>query len=132
MRSCGAGVAVQSVAYCADVNFFAVTDCFKPRSDAACALLRPSARLSAKLANSTVNHSHAVMPRMKPAGASPWPRNACTNRIVVKMLPMYTTNMTGLRTCTAGESLRNESAMAGPISVESNRVNDLRTMADLQ
>ncbi len=30
------------------------------------------------------------------------------------MLPTYTTNMTGLRTCTAGESLRKESATAGP------------------
>ena len=44
---------------------------FRPRSDAACALLRPSASASAKLANSTVNHSHSAMARMKPAGASP-------------------------------------------------------------
>ena len=45
-----------------------------PRSAAACALLRPSASASAKLANSTVNHSQSATARMKPAGASPWPR----------------------------------------------------------
>ena len=44
------------------------------------------------------------------------------------MLPTYTTNITGLRSCTLGESLRNESAMAAPMSVESNNASDLRTM----
>jgi hypothetical protein len=44
---------------------------FWPRSDAACALLRPSAIASAKLANSTVNHSHSAMARMNQVGASP-------------------------------------------------------------
>jgi hypothetical protein len=128
LRSCGAGVAVQSVRYLAARNFLALMDCFKPRSDAACALLRPSASASAKLANSTVNHSHADTANMNPAGASPWPRRACTNRTLVRMLPMYTTNITGLRTCTAGESLRKESATACPTSAESNRLRDLRTI----
>mmetsp|Transcript_6603 Transcript_6603/g.27384 ORF Transcript_6603/g.27384 Transcript_6603/m.27384 type:complete len:543 (-) Transcript_6603:997-2625(-) len=41
---------------------------FRPRSDAAWALLRPSARASAKLANSTVNHSHTVTAMTKPFG----------------------------------------------------------------
>ena len=41
---------------------------------AACALLRPSASASAKLANSTVNQSHSATARMNPAGASPLPR----------------------------------------------------------
>ena len=45
-------------------SFLALMDCFKPRSEAACALLRPSASASAKLANSTVNHSHAAMAKM--------------------------------------------------------------------
>ncbi len=58
------------------------------RSDAACALLRPSASASAKLANSTVNHSQSAMARMKPAGASPLPPSAWKNRTVVRMLPM--------------------------------------------
>ena len=39
---------------------------------------------------------------------------------------MYTTNITGLRTCTLGESLRKESLMAGPTSAESNKDNDWR------
>ena len=41
--------------------FFAITVCFKARSEAACALLRPSASASAKLANNTVNHSHKLI-----------------------------------------------------------------------
>ena len=53
---------------------------FSARSDAACALLRPSASASAKLANSTVNHSHSAIARMKPAGASPLPPRACTQQ----------------------------------------------------
>ncbi len=43
------------------------------RSASACALPRPSAIASAKLANSTVNQSQSEIARMKPAGASPWP-----------------------------------------------------------
>ena len=38
-------------------SFLAQVSLRRPRSDAACALLRPSASASAKLANSTVNHS---------------------------------------------------------------------------
>src|SRR3984885_4918795 len=128
LRSCGAGVAVHSVRYLTAFSFLALMDSFSPRRLAACALLRRSASASAKFANSTVNHSHAAIPNMKPAGASPWPRTACANMTVVKRLPMYTTNMTGLRTCTAGESLRNESAIAGPMSSESNNLRVLRTM----
>ncbi len=41
------------------------------RNASACALPRPSAIASAKLANSTVNHSHTATLRMNPAGASP-------------------------------------------------------------
>ena len=63
---------------------------------AAWALLRPSAIASAKLANSTVNHSHSVIARMKPAGASPCPNRAWKNSAVVRMLPTHTTNITGL------------------------------------
>ena len=39
------------------------------RSVSACALPRPSAMASAKLANSTVNHSHSVICRLKPKAA---------------------------------------------------------------
>jgi len=43
------------------------------RSEAAWALPRPSAIASAKFAKSTVNQSHSVTPKMKPAEASPRP-----------------------------------------------------------
>ncbi len=82
-----ASVAVQLLPYFASFNFFALMDCFKPRSDAACALLRPSASASAKLANSTVNHSHMVTASMNAGGASPLPRTACRKRMLVRMLP---------------------------------------------
>ena len=59
----------------------------KPRSVAACCLPRPSARASAKFANSTVNHSHTLIARMNPAGASAWPRRAMIHSTVVRMLP---------------------------------------------
>jgi hypothetical protein len=42
-----------------------------PRNAFACALPRPSAMASAKFANSRVNHSQILMPKMKPFGASP-------------------------------------------------------------
>ena len=74
-----------------------------------------------------MNHSHAAIAKIKPVGASPCPRRAWKNKIVVKMLPTYTTNITGLRSCVKGASLRNESAIAGPTSFESNRRKDLRT-----
>src|SRR5436305_5566665 len=67
---------------------------------------------SAKLANSTVNHSHTLTPRMNPAGASPLPARASIKRPVVRKLPTYTTNITGLHSISRGSSLRNESSIA--------------------
>ena len=58
-----------------------------PRRLAVCALLRPSARASAKLANSTVNQSQTATARMNPAGASPVPPSAWMPSTVVRMLP---------------------------------------------
>ena len=49
----------------------AMTSRRAPRSDAACALPRPSAIASAKFANSSVNHSHSAIAKMNLAGASP-------------------------------------------------------------
>ena len=68
-------------------SFLAMVFFFMPRSELACALLRPSAMASAKLAKSTVNHNQTAMAKMKPAGASPAPPRACANRMVVRMLP---------------------------------------------
>ena len=75
---------------------------------AACALPRPSATASAKLAKITVNHSQSEMLIVNHSGAE---RDAGTSASrnatsVVKMLPISTTNMTGLRMTLAGDSLR--------------------------
>ncbi len=68
--------------------FFAIVSLRALLSDAACALLRPSAMASAKLANNSVAQSHNVTARMNPAGASPLPATAWIHSIVVRMLPM--------------------------------------------
>ena len=54
------------------------------------ALLRPSASASAKLANSTVNHSQIEIASTKAAGmpVSPGKLIECTHNAVVRMLPM--------------------------------------------
>ena len=48
------------------------------RRVSACALPRPSAMASAKLANNRVNHSQAAIQAMKAGRASPWPMRAWT------------------------------------------------------
>jgi hypothetical protein len=88
-------------------------------SEAAWALLRPSAIASAKLAKSRVSHSQMVTARMKADGASPVPTTAWTHRMVVRMLPMYTTNITGLRIWYRGVNRRKLSASAAFISAGS-------------
>jgi len=68
-------------------SFLATVLRFMLRRLAAWARLRPSASASAKLANSTVNHSHSAIARMKPAGASPSPARAWAQSRLVKMAP---------------------------------------------
>jgi hypothetical protein len=99
----------------------------RPRSDAACALLRPSASASAKFANSTVNHSHTVMASTKPGfmPVSPGKLSACTQSSVVRMLPMYTMNITGLRHWVRGFSLAKAPHRAGLTSAASNSERDV-------
>ena len=84
------------------------------RNVAACALPRPSATASAKFANNTVSHSHTATARMNPGLPSLRisPSAAPIPMIVVRMLPMNTTNITGLRICTRGSSLRKDSQIA--------------------
>ena len=77
------------------------------RSVSACAFPRPSAIASAKLANSTVNHSHSVICKLNLNAAPPRSSNA-----VVMTLPTSTTNMTGLPIILRGLSLRNASRTA--------------------
>ena len=69
------------------LSTLATTFFFMPRRLAVCALLRPSASASAKLAKRTVNQSQTATARMKPAGASPLPASAWMPRTVVRMLP---------------------------------------------
>ncbi len=76
------------------------------RSASAWALPRPSAIASAKLANSTVNHSQAETPKMNPGDSVPPPASAWMPKPVVRMLPTNTVNITGLRTCRRGFELQ--------------------------
>ncbi|KFB70574.1 MAG: hypothetical protein AW09_004338 [Candidatus Accumulibacter phosphatis] len=64
MRRSSAGTVYHSDSACGECSRFAQVSFLRPRSDAACALLRPSARASAKLAKSTVNHSQTETARM--------------------------------------------------------------------
>ena len=78
------------------------------RSVAACALPRPSATASAKLAKITVNQSHRLTLRVNHVGAAP-AAGAKTSRNqirVVTTLPTSTTNMTGFFAMCCGASLR--------------------------
>ena len=77
------------------------------RNVSACALPRPSAIASAKLANKTVNHSQSVICRLNLKAAPPLKR-----RTVVITLPISTTNMTGFPIMFRGFSLRSESQIA--------------------
>ncbi len=78
-------------------SFFAQLVFLVPFRLSAWALLRPSASASAKLANSTVNHSHRATLPVKAAAPSVWPVRIASQMAVVRMLPIYTTNITGLR-----------------------------------
>ena len=82
------------------------------RSVAAWALPRPSAIASAKLANSTVNHRKAATRALKTFSFAVESPRSRKNRIVVSTLPTSTTNITGLRACVRGCSLRTLSTSA--------------------
>src|ERR1019366_9163476 len=66
---------------------------------------------SAKLANSTVNHSHRLIWNVKPARAAPVAISRAA-RMVVIAAPTSTTNMTGFFIMVRGFSLTNESLSA--------------------
>src|SRR5262245_4815327 len=90
------------------------------RSVAACALPRPSAIASAKLANSTVNQSQTATRPAKTFSALVAVRRSRRNRIVTSTLPISTTNMTGLRAMWRGSSLTTLSSAAGRTMAGSN------------
>ncbi len=77
----------------------------------ACALPRPSAIASAKLANSTVNQSQSAICSVKPIWPCP-PAMSPARMTVVKTLPISTTNITGFRTMWRGSSLTTASRSA--------------------
>src|SRR6266566_1572108 len=100
---------------------FAIVVVRARRSVSACALPRPSAMASAKLAKTTVNHSQIATASTKSRSATNWllvkPVVGCvksrrTNSMVVMTLPTSTTNMTGFLTCTRGSSFLNDDGMA--------------------
>src|SRR5579859_1185120 len=82
------------------------------RSDSAWALPRPSATASAKLANSTVNHSQRMIWKVKPRLAPPVKRSR-KNITVVSAATASTTNITGFLIMTRGSSLAKAAPMAG-------------------
>ena len=79
---------------------------------AACALPRPSATASAKLAKSTVNQSQSTIWKEKPMPPAPVARSR-RKRTVVRSATTATTNITGLRTSARGSSLAKAEPSAG-------------------
>src|SRR5262245_170348 len=76
---------------------------------------------SAKFANSTVNHSQIETPKMNHDGSSPGVYNEYNHNPVVRMLPTYTVNITGLRISRRGSSFQNESTSARRMISPSNK-----------
>ena len=72
------------------------------RSDSACALPRPSATASARLAKITVSQSQTTISQANQDGS-------VMARIVLHAAPISTMNMTGLRHSVRGSSLRSAS-----------------------
>ncbi len=85
----------------------------RPRSVSACALPRPSAIASAKLAKNTVTHSQRETARMNPGASRRSPPRAREEKSQWSAsLPMNTANITGLRIWWRGWSLAKESSTA--------------------
>src|SRR6185369_4132020 len=76
------------------------------------ALPRPSATASAKLANSTVNHSHRMIWNVNPRFAPPVTRSR-RKMTVVSAATTSTTNITGLLIIRRGSSLTKADLIAG-------------------
>src|SRR5271169_3001245 len=83
------------------------------RKLSACALPRPSATASAKLANSTVNHSHKTIWKVNPTPALCCTRSR-TSKTVVSAVTTSSTKITGFLIRVAGLSLTKAWPIAGP------------------
>ena len=99
----------------------AIVSVLARRSVAACALPRPSATASARLANTTVSHSHTTTDHANTLGST-------TASTVDSTAPTSTTNMTGLCTITRGSSLRTRGRQRGQqhLRVEQARLDPCR------
>jgi hypothetical protein len=95
------------------------------RKVSACALPRPSATASAKLAKRTVNHNQMAT---RPVNTllRVLPDRFWKNRMLVQTLPTSTMNMTGLRSWTRGSSFLKLSPTAGLTISGANRACALR------
>src|SRR5215467_3439952 len=82
------------------------------RSESACALPRPSAIASAKLANSTVNHSQITIWNSNASVCPPVTRSR-TRMTVVSAVTTSSTNMTGFFMRVRGSSLTKAEPIAG-------------------
>jgi len=91
------------------------------RSDSAWALPRPSATASAKLANSTVNHSHTMIWNVN-ARCSPPVARSRRKMTDVSAATTSTTNITGFLTMSTGLSFANADPTAGPRILGSHMV----------
>src|ERR1044071_4656938 len=87
------------------------------RKVAACALPRPSATASAKLAKTTVNQSQKLTFKVNQSGcvAAVGAKRSRSRTNVVSTLPISTTNITGFLITWRGASLRKLSHTAGPM-----------------
>ena len=99
---------------------WAVASLLVLRSVSAWALPRASAMASAKVANSTVNHSQIQICSSNPRPAAPVTKSRIRNA-VVRAAPTSTTKMTGFFINVTGFSLPNEAPMARRRSSGSNR-----------
>jgi len=84
----------------------AMVSCRILRSDSACALPRPSATASAKLAKTTVNQSQMETASVNHFGAAPavGENTSRSQMAVVRTLPISTTNITGFFATRCGAS----------------------------
>jgi hypothetical protein len=126
--SSGAGTVCQLVAV-SDASRLAGVSVRALRSVAACALPRPSATASAKLANSTVTHSQRMIWKVKPRCALPPVSRSRMKITVVSAATISTTNITGFLISMRGSSLTNDCLIAGRRIAGSNTVDwDVRIL----
>ena len=102
LRSWSAGTLSAAAPYFGSRSLRAKAVFFTPLRLLACALLRPSASASAKLANSTVTHSQPLIAALNSALPGIAPLAIAMLIQVVSRLPIQTINITGLRHCACG------------------------------